>query len=111
MTFPAFVPKPVYSAPRFFGCFEPVRKGYCTSDARPLFFENGMSYSKLTGASRIRKGQLHVISAAVGICFCGMLIKCLEVSHFLAFAQSCGMLIESLDLKQSFEFPEKFRSI
>jgi len=59
----------------------------------------------------IRRGQLHVIFAAVGICFCGMLIKCLEVSHFLAFAQSCGMLIESLDLKQSFEFPEKFRSI
>ena len=111
MIFPPFVPKPVYGATHFFGCFEPVRKGYCSTDARPLFFENGMSYCKLIGASRIRKGQLLVILVAVGICFCGMLIKCLEVSHFLAFAQSCGMLIESLDLKQSFEFPEKFRSI
>ena len=42
VTFLTFVPKPVYGATRFFGCFEPVRKGYCTSDARPLFFENGM---------------------------------------------------------------------
>ena len=61
-----------------------MRKGYSRADARPLFFENGMSYSKLTGASRIRKGQLHVISAAVGLCFCGMLIECLEVSQFFS---------------------------
>ena len=42
VTFLTFVPKPVYGATRFFGCFEPVRKGYCSADARPLFFENGM---------------------------------------------------------------------
>ena len=42
VTFPALVPKPVYGAARFFGCFEPVRKGYCTADARSLLFENGM---------------------------------------------------------------------
>ena len=111
MTFPALIPKPAYGATHFFGCFEPVRKGYCSADARPIFFENGIPHCKLTGASRIQKGQLLVIFVAVGICFCSVLIKCLEVSHFLAFAQSCGMLIESLDLKQSFEFPEKFRSI
>ena len=39
---PFFVPTPVYGATLFFGCFEPVRKGYSRADARPLFFENGM---------------------------------------------------------------------
>ena len=42
VTFLTFVPKPVYGATHFFGCFEPVRKGCCSADARPLFFENGM---------------------------------------------------------------------
>ena len=56
VTFPSFVPKLVYGATHFSGCFEPVRKGSCSTDARPIFFENGMSYCKLTGASRIRKG-------------------------------------------------------
>ena len=42
VTFPALVPKPVCGATRFFGCFEPVQKGCCSTDARPLFFENGM---------------------------------------------------------------------
>ena len=42
VTFPTFVPKPVCGATRFFGCFEPVRKGSCSADARPLLFENGM---------------------------------------------------------------------
>ena len=85
VTFPVFVPKPICGATRFFGCFEPVRKGCCTSDARPLFFENGMSYCKLIGASRIRKGQLLVILVAVGICFCGMRIKSFELNNFLQF--------------------------
>ena len=53
--FPPSVPKPAYGATRFFGCFEPVRKGYCSADARLIFFENGLLYCKLTGASRIRK--------------------------------------------------------
>ena len=79
--FPFFVPISVCGETHFFGCFEPVRKGSCSTDARPIFFENGMLYCKLTGASRIRKGQLLVIFVAVGICFCGMLIKCLEVSQ------------------------------
>ena len=39
---PALVPIPVCGATRFFGCFEPVRKGYCSADARPMFFENWM---------------------------------------------------------------------
>ena len=53
---PSFVSKPVYSATRFFGCFEPVRKGYCSTDARLMFFEKWLLYCKLTEASRIRKG-------------------------------------------------------
>ena len=64
---PSFVPKPACGATRFFGCFEPVRKGYCSADARLMFFGKGLLYSKLTGASRIRKGKLHVIFVAVGI--------------------------------------------
>ena len=57
VTFPTFVPKPVYSATRFFECFEPVRKGCCTSDARPLFFESGIPHCKLTGANVFEKGS------------------------------------------------------
>ncbi len=64
---PSFVPKPACGATRFFGCFEPVRKGYCSADARLMFFGKGLLYSKLTGASRIRRGKLHVIFVAVGI--------------------------------------------
>ena len=112
VTFPAFVLKPVYGATRFFGCFEPVRKGYCSADARPLFFGNGLPHCKLTEASHIQKGWLLVIFVAVGICFCSVLIKCLEVSpRFLAFTQSCSALIESFDLSQSLVFVQKFRSI
>ena len=68
VTFPALVPKPAYGATRFLRCFEPVRKGCCSTDARPIFFENGLLYYKLTGASRIRKGRLHVIFVAVELC-------------------------------------------
>ena len=68
VTFPTFVPKLVYSATRFFGCFEPVRKGYCSADARPLLFENGKLYSKLTGTNVFKKGA-HVIFIAVGFVF------------------------------------------
>ena len=79
--FPFFVPISVCGETHFFGCFEPVRKGYCSTDARPLLFENKLLYSKLTVVSRIQKGWLLVIFVAVGICFCSMLIKCLEVSQ------------------------------
>ena len=81
VTFPTFVPKPAYSATHFFGCFEPVRKGYCSTDARPLFFENGISYCKLTGACRIRKGWLLVIFVAVEICVYSMLIESHELNR------------------------------
>ena len=57
VTFLTFVPKPVYGATRFFGCFEPVRKGYCSADARPIFFENGKPHYKLTGANVFEEGS------------------------------------------------------
>ena len=53
---PALVPIPVYGATHFFGCFEPVQKGYCTSNARLMLFGNGMSHCKLTGANVFKKG-------------------------------------------------------
>ena len=81
VTFPTFVPKPVYGAARFFGCFEPVRKGYCSADARPIFFENGKPHYKLTGASHIRKGWLLVIFVAVEICVYSMLIESHELNR------------------------------
>ena len=56
VTFPTLVPKPVCGATRFFGCFEPVRKGYCSADARLLFFEKGLLYCKLTAANVFKEG-------------------------------------------------------
>ena len=72
---PAFVPKPVCVATHLFGCFEPVRKGCCSADARLIFFGNRLLYCKLTEASHIRKGQLHVIFVAAEIGFFGVLIE------------------------------------
>ena len=57
VAFPAFVPKPVYGTTRFFGCFEPLRKGYCSTDARLMFFENGMPHYKLAEANVSEKGS------------------------------------------------------
>ena len=40
--------KPVLPAKRRRKGFESVRKGYRSADARPIFFENGLLYCKLT---------------------------------------------------------------
>ena len=111
VTFPAFVFKPAYGATHFFGCFEPVRKGYCTSDARPIFFENGLLYCKLTGANVFKKGScsLSWLRWEFEILVCWL--KVLRNAKVFEFVQNCGMLIENFDLNQSFVFPEKFRSI
>ena len=58
-----------------------MRKGYCSADARPLLFENGISYCMLTGACRIRKGWLLVIFVAVEICVYSMLIESHELNR------------------------------
>ena len=52
-----------------------MRKGSCTANARPLFFEKELFYCKLTVASDIQKGLLHVSFGAVGNCCRGMLKK------------------------------------
>ena len=61
VAFPAFVPQPVYGTTRFFGCFEPLRKGYCSTDARLMFFENGMPYCKLSAANVFEKNAARYI--------------------------------------------------
>ena len=58
--------KPVLPANRRRKGFESVRKGGCTADARLIFFENELLYCKLTVASDIQKGLLHVSWGAVG---------------------------------------------
>ena len=85
VAFPALIPKPVCDATHFFRCFEPVRKGSYSADARLLFFGNGIPHCKLTEASHIQKGWLLVIFVAVGICFCGRLIEIFELNKFLQF--------------------------
>ena len=57
--------KPVLPAKRRRKGFESVRKGYRSADARLMFFENGLLYCKLTAASAIQKGLLHVSFVAV----------------------------------------------
>ena len=82
VTFPALVPTPAYGATRFFGGFEPVRKGNCSTDARLILFENGLLYCKLTRANVFEKGGCSLSLLLWEFVFFGMLIKCLEVSHF-----------------------------
>ena len=64
--FRRLLPKPVLPTKRRRKGFESVRKGYRSADARLIFFENGLLYCKLTVASGIRKGVLHVSLGAVG---------------------------------------------
>ena len=63
--FPRHVSKSVLPAKRRRKGFESVRKGYRSADARLIFFEKGLSYCKLTVASDIQKGLLHVSFGAV----------------------------------------------
>ena len=63
--FRRLMPKPVLPAKQWSKGFESVRKGYCSADARLIFFEYGLLYCKLTVASGIRKGLLHVSFGAV----------------------------------------------
>ena len=67
--------KPVLPANRRRKGFESVRKGYCSADARLLFFEKELLYCKLTATSDIRKGLLHVSFCAVGSWSFAMLRK------------------------------------
>ena len=66
--FSRHVSKPVFPAKRRRKGFESVRKDSCRADARLRFFEKGLLYCKLTVASDIRKGLLHVSFGAVRNC-------------------------------------------
>ena len=85
--------KPVLSAKRRRKGFESVRKGSCPADARLIFFENEQVYCKLTAASTIQKGLLHVSFGAVRSGCCGVLKKAFlfrlalhELKKFVFFA-------------------------
>ena len=78
--FRRLVLKPVLSAKRRCKGFESVRKGFRSADARLMFFENGLLYSKLTVASDIQKGLLLVSFGAVGNCSRGALRKSFSLS-------------------------------
>ena len=101
---PALVPTPACGATHFFGCFEPVRKGCCSADARPLFFENGRLYSKLTGANAFKKGgcTLSLLLWKFVFAYADLMFR--DKSRFLAFVQSDGALIDNFDLSQGFAF-------
>ena len=66
--------KPVFRTKRRRKGFESVRKDYRSADARLIFFENELLYCKLTVASDIQKGLLHVSFGAVGSRSFGVLI-------------------------------------
>ena len=76
---PFSIPKPAYGATHFLRCFEPVRKGCYSADARLMFFENGMSYCKLTGANVFKKGNCSLSLLRWKFVSCGMLIKSFEI--------------------------------
>ena len=114
MLLPSFVPKPVCGATRFFGCFEPVRKGCCSADARPIFFR------KWVIVLQAHRGMSHLKRVTARYLCCGgnLFLRYADLmlrgkSRFcsFAFAKSSGALIENFDLSQNLAFPEKFRSI
>ena len=76
--------KPVLPANRRRKGFESVRKGYRSADARLLFFEKELFYSKLTVASNIRKELLHVSFGVVRSGCCGVLKKAFSLSDNFA---------------------------
>ena len=66
-----------------------MRKGSYTSDARLRSFEKGMFCCKLTVASGIRKGLLHVSLGAVGSCSLVALRKSFSLSVALNELKKC----------------------
>ena len=79
--------KPVLPAKRRRKGFESVRKGYRSADARLIFFENGLLYCKLTAASAIPKGLLHVSFCAVGSWSFAVLKWVFSLSDCFAWAE------------------------
>ena len=67
--------------------FESVRKGGRTSDARLRSFEKGMLYCKLTAASAILKGLLHVSLGTVEKCCLSGFVKSFSLLVGLAWIE------------------------
>ena len=64
---PALVSKPACGATRFFGCFEPVQKGYCSADAR-------LCFSKMGCYTASSQGRMYTKRAVARyLCCCGNL--------------------------------------
>ena len=74
------ISKPVLSAKRRRRGFESVRKGYCSADARLMFFEKELLYSKLTVRFHRQNLWLHVSLGAVRSCCRGALRKSFSLS-------------------------------
>ena len=90
--------KPVLSAKRRQKGFESVRKGYRSANARPLIFEKEILYCKLTAASDIRKGLLHVSLGAVGSwSFCALKQGLINLGKFqkdlICFVRGCCLCV------------------
>ena len=77
-------PNPVFRTRRRRKGFESVRKGYRTADARLRSFEKGMFCCKLTAASAILKGLLHVSLGTVEKCCLSGFVKSFSLSVGLA---------------------------
>ena len=78
--FRRLVSKPVLPAKRRRKGFESVRKGYCSADARLMFFEKELLYSKLTVRFHRQNLWLHVSLGAVRSCCRGALRKSFSLS-------------------------------
>ena len=92
------MPKPVLPTKRRRKGFESVRKDSCSADARLRFFENEKVCCKLTAASAIQKGLLHVSFGAVGSLCRGGFIRSFSLLIGLSEA-------ENLPFSQTKSFP------
>ena len=101
--FRRLMPKPVLPAKRRRKGFESVRKDSCRADARLFFFEKELLCCKLTVASDIRKGLLHVSFGVVGSCCHGALRKSFFYRIALHELKNC-----SFPQNKSFPFTESF---
>ena len=75
-----------------------MQKGYCSADARPIFFGNGSLYYKLTGANVFEKKAARYLCCAGNLFFWYSDLMFRGKLRFLAFARNGGVLIESFDL-------------
>ena len=111
--FRRLVSKPVLPTKRRRKGFESVRKGDCTANARLIFFEKELLYSKLTATSDIRKGLLHV-SLGVVRSRCRCALKKFFLYRIALYEQKTPAFLQtkSISFAQSFSYshPKQFFS-